>query len=111
MQLAINCMYDSNIEVDSLSIVRYPSVNRISQMFLPNHGAVDYNYFFDYINGLCFPSPYSWRDSNNLDLYEDSLGVFDLNRRKIIECLSKNHDYSEKSEVYKLKRMVKNENS
>ena len=29
----------------------------------------------------------------------DSLGVFDLNRKKIIECLIKNHDYKAKSEV------------
>lgn len=106
MQLAINCLYDIGIRVKGLSIVRYPSANRISQMFLPGHGAVDYKCFFDFINGLCFPSPYSWRDENEDNLYEDSLGVFDLNRRKIIECLVKNHDYAEKSEVYKLKRKV-----
>lgn len=100
MQLALNIMYDIGINVDSLSIVRYPSINRVSQMFMKNHGAVDYTMFFDFIHGLCFPSPYSWRDDNDFDLYTDSLGVFDLNRKKIIECLIKNHDYKECSEVY-----------
>lgn len=103
MQLAMNSMYDIGIDISGLSIVRYPSVNRINQMFMPNHGAVDYNMFFDYINGLCFPSPYSWKDPNSTNKYKDSLDVFDINRRKIIECLLKNGDYKEKSEVYKLK--------
>lgn len=83
MQLALNTMYDVGIDIDSLSIVRYPSVNRISQMFLPNHGAVNYRRFFDFINGLCFPSPYTYKDQFSQDLYEDSLGNFDLNRKKI----------------------------
>lgn len=103
MQLAMNSMYDIGIDVSGLSIVRYPSVNKINQMFMPNHGAVDYNMFFDYINGLCFPSPYSWKDPKSTNKYKDSLDVFDITRRKIIECLLKNGDYSEKSEVYKLK--------
>ena len=76
-------------------------------MFMNNHGAVDYNLFFDYITGLCFHSPYSWRDENDLNPYEDSLGVFDLNRKKIIECLIKNHDFKEKSEVAEYKRRIK----
>ena len=41
----------------------------------------------------------------NID-YIDSLGVFDLNRKKIIECLFKNHDYSENSEVGEFKRRI-----
>ena len=104
MQLAINTMYDLKIDVNNLVIVRYPSINRVDQMFMKGHGAIDYNCFFDYIKGLCFPSPYSWRDENLFHPYEDSLGVFDLNRRKIIQCLLKNHDYKDGSEVYKLKR-------
>lgn len=108
MQLALNIMYDVGIKVDSLSVVRYPSINRVSQMFMKNHGAIDYNMFFDFIHGLCFPSPYSWRDENDYDLYKDSLGVFDLNRKKIIECLVKNHDYSEESELSRyVKKYVK----
>lgn len=104
MQLAINTMYDLGINIDNLIIVRYPSINRVDQMFMKGHGAIDYNCFFDYIKGLCFPSPYSFRDAQSLNDYEDSLGVFDLNRKKIIECLAKNHDYKEQSDVYRLKR-------
>ncbi len=107
MQLALNTLYDFGMNVSNINIVRYPSVNRIDQMFMNGHGAIDYNLFFDYITGLCFHSPYSWRDENNLNKYEDSLGIFDLNRRKIIECLIKNHDYKENSEVAQYKRRIK----
>lgn len=106
IQLAMNTLYDAGIETLKVGIVRYPSMNRIDQMFMKNHGAVDYNLFFEYIVGLCFPSPYSWRDENNFDLYMDSLGVFDLNRKKIVECLIKNHDYQAKSEVAEYKRRI-----
>lgn len=111
MQLAITTFYDIGIDVDKIVAVRYPGVNRISQMFMPNHGAVDYRHFFNFIEGLYFPSPYSWRDPYSKNPYEDSLGIFDLNRRKILECLAKNGDYSKKSEVLYVKRMVKNENN
>ena len=107
MQLAVNCLYDENINVKKINIVRYPSINRVDQMFLNNHGAVDYNLFFEYITGLCFHSPYSWRDENEYDLYLDSLGVFDLNRKKILECIIKNHDYKEYSEVYNYMKKIK----
>ena len=110
MQLAITTFYDIGINVDKIVVVRYPGVNRISQMFMPNHGAVDYRHFFNFIEGLYFSSPYSWRDPYSTNMYEDSLGIFDLNRRKILECLAKNGDYSKKSEVLYVKRMVKNEN-
>ncbi len=109
MQLAITTFFDIGIDVDKIVAVRYPGVNRISQMFMPNHGAVDYRHFFDFIEGLYFPSPYSWKDPYSTNPYEDSLGVFDLNRRKILECLAKNGDYSKKSEVIYVKRKVKNE--
>ncbi len=104
MQLALTTFYDIGIKVDKIMVVRYPGVNRISQMFLPNHGAIDYRLFFDFIQGLYFPSPYSWRDPHSQNLYEDSLGVFDLNREKILKCLVKNGNYSNKSEVIYLKR-------
>ena len=100
MQLVISTFYDVNIKIDKIMVVRYPGVNRINQMFMPNHGAIDFRQFFDFIEGLYFPSPYSWRDPNSLNPYEDSLGIFDLNRRKIIECLVKNGDYTKNSEVY-----------
>ncbi|MCI2042238.1 MAG: hypothetical protein LKJ84_04730 [Bacilli bacterium] len=80
-------------------------------MFLDNTAAVDFHLFFDYIYGLCFSSPYSWKDNewkdkNGKVSYEDTLGVFDLNRKKIIECFIKNHDYSEESEVGEYKRRL-----
>ncbi len=111
LQLAINTLYDCNINVNNICIVRYPSINRIAQMFLDNTSAVDYNLFFNYIYGLCFSSPYSWKDDNwkkengEFD-YTDSLGVFDLNRKKIVECLLKNHDYTKFSEVFEYKRRI-----
>ena len=114
MQIALNCMCDCNINVTNINIVRYPGINRVSQMFLNGHGAVDYRLFFEYITGLCFQCPYSWRDENSNDIYKDSLGVFDLNKKKIIECLIKNHDYSTISEVhefYKIKRREKDEDN
>jgi len=111
LQLAINSLYDCNIDVKNICIVRYPGTNRIEQMFSDNTAAVDFHLFFDYIYGLCFSSPYSWKDNewkdkNGKVSYEDTLGVFDLNRKKIIECLIKNHDYSEESEVGEYKRQL-----
>lgn len=107
MQLAVTTLFDLGINVDKIVVVRYPGVNRIEQMFLSNHGAVDYKLFFEYIEGLYFPSPYSWRDPYSKNKYEDSLGVFDLNRKKIIECLIKNGDYSNKSEVALMRKFEK----
>ena len=104
MQIALTSFYDVGIDVDKIVVVRYPGVNRISQMFMPNHGAIDYRNFFDFIQGLYFPSPYSWKDPNSPNLYEDSLGIFDLNRRKILECIVKNGDYSKHSEVVYVKK-------
>lgn len=106
MQLALNTFYDIKVDVNSIITVRYPSINRVNQMFMENHGAVDYKYFFNFIYGLCFQSPYTWRDENNDDMYKDSLGVFDKNRQKILECLYKNHDYKPNSEVAKIKKLT-----
>ena len=111
LQLAINSLLDCNIGVKNICIVRYPSINRIDQMFLNNPAAVDYNLFFNYIYGLCFNSPYSWKDDrwvkqNGRVDYTDSLGIFDLNRKKIIECILKNHDFNENSEVGEYKRRI-----
>ncbi|MEI3252105.1 MAG: hypothetical protein V8R79_04835 [Candidatus Gastranaerophilaceae bacterium] len=107
MQLAINSFYDDGLNVENINVVRYPDVNRINQMFMKNHGAVDYNLFFEYVTGLCFQSPYSWVDFQENETYLDSLGIFDLNREKIINCLIKNHDYKENSEVSFKKRRLK----
>ncbi len=111
LQLAINSLYDCNVNVNNICIVRYPSINRIDQMFLDNPSAIDYNLFFNYIYGLCFSSPYSWKDdiwkkqNGEID-YTDSLDIFDLNRKKIVECLLKNHDYNENSEIGEYKRRI-----
>ncbi|NMA50414.1 MAG: HAD-IIB family hydrolase [Mollicutes bacterium] len=111
LQLAINSLYDSDIDVNNICIVRYPGINRIDQMFLDNIAAVDFHLFFDYIYGLCYSSPYSWKDNEwknkdgKID-YKDSIGVFDINRKKIIECLIKNHDYNDNSEVGEYKRRL-----
>ena len=67
--------------------------------------------YFEYVTGLCFQSPYSWVDFQENETYLDSLGIFDLNREKIINCLIKNHDYKENSEVSFKKRRLKNESS
>lgn len=109
LQLAINSLYDCNINVKNICIVRYPGINRIDQMFLDNIAAVDFHLFFDYIYGLCYSSPYSWKDNEWKNIegkvdYKDSMDVFDLNRKKIIECLLKNHDYNEYSEIGEYKR-------
>lgn len=111
LQLAINSLYDSDIDVNNICVVRYPGINRIDQMFLDNTAAVDFHLFFDYIYGLCYSSPYSWKDNEWKDKdgkidYKDSIGVFDVNRKKIVECLIKNHDYNENSEVGEYKRRV-----
>ena len=111
LQLAINSLYDSGIRVKNICIVRYPGINRIDQMFLNNIAAVDFHLFFDYIYGLCYSSPYSWKDNdwknnNGAVDYKDTLGVFDLNRKKIIECLIKNHDYKTDSEVGEYRRRL-----
>ena len=111
LQLAINSLYDCNINVNNICIVRYPGINRIEQMFLNGTSAINFNLFFNYIYGLCFSSPYSWKDNewkeNDGKInYTDSLGTFDLNRKKIIECLIKNHDYKEESEVGQYKRRI-----
>ena len=79
-------------------------------MFLNNTSAIDFNLFFNYIYGLCFSSPYSWKDNEWYNKgkinYTDSFGVFDLNRKKIIECLIKNHDYKDESEAGEYKRRL-----
>ena len=80
-------------------------------MFHENTSAIDYHLFFDYIYGLCFSSPYSWKDDswkskNNKIDYTDTLGIFDLNRKKIIECLIKNHEFNPQSEVGEYKRRI-----
>ena len=49
---------------------------------------------------------FDWKNSVGKIDYVDSLGVFDLNRKKIVECLVKNHDFNENSEVGEYKRKL-----
>ena len=88
------------VKFDDMSETYRNAVIAVEDHRYYDHGAIDFRQFFDFIEGLYFPSPYSWRDPNSLNPYEDSLGIFDLNRRKIIECLVKNGDYTKNSEVY-----------
>ena len=104
IQLAINIFYDLGLMVNKVLVVRYPSINRFQQMTSRNHGAAAFGSFFNYIQGLLFPSPYSYRDNNSQSQYLDSLGVFDLNREKILRCLYKNHDFGEETEVAYVKK-------
>ena len=106
MQLVINMFYDLDVVVQRILVVRYPSLNRFHQMTMYYHGAVDYNHFFNYIQGLLFPTPYSYKDLQSKSRYLDSLGVFDLQRKKILECLYKNHDFKENTEVSALTKKL-----
>ena len=111
MQLSLNTLNDIGADVKNISVVRYPNVNRIPQMFMKGHGAVDFNAYFNFIVGLGFSSPYTWRDENENSEYEDSLGIFDVNRQKILECIYKNHSYNENSEVAKIRSKRRNESN
>ena len=106
IQIAINTLYDLGIDVDSSVVVKYPGINRVDQMFMKNHSAIDYMCFSEYIKGLYFSCPYSWRDSLGTDMYKDSFDIFDLNRRKIAECLFKNHNYAKDSEIEQLNGFI-----
>ncbi len=73
LQLAINSLYDYNINVKNICIVRYPSINRIDQMFLNSPSAVDYNLFFNYIYGLCFRVHIVGKIMNGKMIMEESI--------------------------------------
>ena len=45
-------------------------------------------------------------NDNWASLYLDSLGVFDLNREKILKCLYKNHDFKDNTEVAYIKKKI-----
>lgn len=59
LQAALELLFSSNIYVNNLAVVRYPSINRIEHMFAKDRGAIDTTKFTTYIKGLIFPSPYS----------------------------------------------------
>lgn len=97
LQSALELLFSNDIYVDSLAIVRYPSLNRVEQMFQNERGAIDVTKFTTYIKGLIFPSPYSKiKDGSK---YLDELKVFNKSRDRIVRYLYKNGRYTKESEV------------
>ena len=99
LQMAVDIFFKNNIEVDNVAIVRYPSLNRVNQMFFEGHGAIDTTIFFSFIRGLIFPSPYSKIKTHNQGIYLDELGIFNKSRDRILRYLYKNGKYTRDSEV------------
>ena len=104
MQAMINLLFSNNIAVENIAIVRYPSINRINQM-IAEDSAVDTKKFFGYIQGLVFSSPYTKIKEGNNGLYLDELGIFNKDRRRLLEYLYKNGRYSVNSEVAEIGNM------
>lgn len=99
LQSALELLFSNDIYVNSLAIVRYPSLNRVEQMFGNERGAIDTSKFTTYIKGLIFPSPYS--KIKDGDSYLDELGIFNKSRDRIVRYLYKNGRYTKESEVYR----------
>ena len=106
LQLALDILFSNGLNVDSTVIVRYPSLNRVEQMFFPGHGAIDVTKFFTFIKGLIFPSPYSKLKPNDKGGYLDELGVFNIARDRILRYLYKNGRYSPNSEVEQIIKTI-----
>lgn len=104
LQAMINLLFSNNIAVDNIAIVRYPSINRVNQM-MAEDSAIDTEKFFNYIQGLVFSSPYTKIKENNSGLYLDELGIFNKDRRRLLEYLYKNGIYADKSEVAEIGNM------
>lgn len=102
LQKALDILFANGIDIDSTAIVRYPSLNRVSQMFFEGHGAIDTTKFFTFIKGLIFPSPYSKIKENGQERYLDELGIFNKSRDRILRYLYKNGRYTPDSEVGQL---------
>lgn len=99
LQIALDILFSNGLNVDNTAIVRYPSINRVEQMFFEGHGAIDTTKFFTFIKGLIFPSPYSKIKSTNNESYLDELGIFNKSRDRIVRYLYKNGRFSTESEV------------
>lgn len=104
LQAMINLLFSNNIAVDNIAIVRYPSINRVNQM-IAEDSAIDTEKFFNYIQGLVFSSPYTKIKENNSGLYLDELGIFNKDRRRLLEYLYKNGIYADNSEVAEIGNM------
>lgn len=104
LQSIINLLFTNDIPVQNITIVRYPSINRVNQMVLEDY-AVDTSKFFNYIQGLVFTSPYTKLKDIRSDPYLDELGIFNKDRRRLLEYLYKNGRYTENSEVADIGKM------
>ncbi len=99
LQSALELLFSNDIYINSLAVVRYPSLNRVEQMFGNDRGAIDTSKFTTYIKGLIFPSPYS--KIKNGSNYLDELKIFNKSRDRIVRYLYKNGRYTKESEVYR----------
>lgn len=105
IQIAVNMLVNRNIYPEKIIVVRYPAINRIKHMFLPNHGAPDPDLFWEYVYGLTSPTPYSRLNhpysykKNPDDKYLDELGEFNKTRTFVLNLLYKNGLYSLNGEV------------
>lgn len=105
LQLAVNMLVNRNIYPEKIVVVRYPAINRIKHMFLPNHGAPDPDLFWEYIYGLTSPTPYSRLNypysykKNPKEKYLDELGEFNKTRTFVLNLLYKNGLYTLDGEV------------
>ena len=105
IQIAVNMLVNRGIYPEKVIVVRYPAINRIKHMFLPNHGAPDPDLFWEYIYGLTSPTPYSRLNNpytykkNPTDKYLDELGEFNKTRSFVLNLLYKNGIYALNGEV------------
>lgn len=96
LQIAINMLVNRNIYPEKVLVVRYPAINRIRHMFLPNHGAPDPDLFWEFIYGLTSPTPYSRLNypyaytKKPKEKYLDELGEFNKTRTYALNLLFKN---------------------
>ena len=108
LQKALNMLVYKKIHPYKLVVVRYPSLNRISHMFLPSHGAPDTDLFWTLILGLTSPAPYTrlYRPGSYelkpTDNYLDELGEFNKTRSFASRMLYRNGIYSEESSIAKV---------
>lgn len=105
LQIVSNIAIKNGIVPSKLFVVRYPSLNRVEHMFLPNHGAPDTELFWKYVYGLTSPTPYTrlnasyvYSDSEK-EKYLDELGRFNKTRIHVSEVLYKNGLFGQDSEV------------
>ena len=104
LQSMINLLFSNEISVENIAIVRYPSINRVNQM-VAEDSAIDTSKFFNYIQGLVFTSPYTKIKEDTDGQYLDALGIFNKDRRRLLEYLYKNGKYEENSEVAQIGAM------